>query len=68
MAGFARLAVLKLRHHFDLEFLAGIPSSLKTAFTSESERERVREGEAKQERARERERASERASERARER
>jgi len=41
LAGFARLA--KCRHHFELEFLAGIPFLLKTASTSESEKERARE-------------------------
>ena len=56
LAGFARLAVLTCRHHFELEFLAGIPFSLKTAFTCESEGERARERQAERERARERER------------
>ena len=67
LAGFARLAVLTCRHHFELEFLAGIPSSLTIAFTSESERERARERQVGQERARERVRAGERAIERANE-
>jgi hypothetical protein len=55
----AKLAILTCKHHVELEFLAGIPSSLKTASRRESKRERLREGEAKQERERARERASE---------
>jgi hypothetical protein len=66
LAGLARLA--KCRHHFELGFLAGVPFSLKTALTSESERQRARERQVGQERARERVRESEIASERAKDR
>ena len=64
LAGFARLVVLSCRHHFELEFLTRVPSSLKTAFTSESKKESVRKKQAERDM---RERKSERESKRARE-